>query len=163
YSEGLHQALEATESVTVQNENQTLDSITFQNYFRLYPKLAGMTGTAMTESQECSDIYKPEVIESATTEPGIRDACHDEVYRAARISKCASGPSARRSRRRRCARRGPPRSGKRSRGRTKMWSRRAGSLSSAASGTRAGASTTSCAAARAARATPAPPNSSSRW
>src|SRR5712671_7562137 len=62
YSEGLHQALEAKEGVTVQNENQTLASITFQNYFRLYPKLAGMTGTAMTESQEFSDIYKLEVI-----------------------------------------------------------------------------------------------------
>src|SRR5579863_225996 len=57
YSEGLHQALEAKEDVTIQNENQTLASITFQNYFRLFPKLAGMTGTAMTESQELLDIY----------------------------------------------------------------------------------------------------------
>src|SRR5215469_10989947 len=84
YSEGLHQALEAKESVTVQNENQTLASITFQNYFRLYPKLAGMTGTAMTESQEFSDIYKLDVIEIPTNEPCIRDDTDDEVYRTTR-------------------------------------------------------------------------------
>src|SRR3546814_11900399 len=57
YSDGLHQALEAKEGVTVQNENQTLASITFQNYFRLYPKLAGMTGTAMTAAAEFAEIY----------------------------------------------------------------------------------------------------------
>ena len=73
YSEGLHQALEAKEGVTVQNENQTLASITFQNYFRLYPKLAGMTGTAMTEAQEFGDIYKLEVIEIPTNEPVRRE------------------------------------------------------------------------------------------
>src|SRR5207302_2230616 len=84
YSEGLHQALEAKEGVTVQNENQTLASITFQNYFRLYPKLAGMTGTAMTESQEFSDIYKLEVIEIPTNEPCVRDDTDDEVYRTTR-------------------------------------------------------------------------------
>jgi len=84
YSEGLHQALEAKEGVTVQNENQTLASITFQNYFRLYPKLAGMTGTAMTESQEFSDIYKLDVIEIPTNEPCIRDDTDDEVYRTTR-------------------------------------------------------------------------------
>jgi preprotein translocase subunit SecA len=84
YSEGLHQALEAKEAVTVQNENQTLASITFQNYFRMYPKLAGMTGTAMTESQEFSDIYKLEVIEIPTNEPCIRDDTDDEVYRTTR-------------------------------------------------------------------------------
>jgi preprotein translocase subunit SecA len=84
YSEGLHQALEAKERVTVQNENQTLASITFQNYFRLYPKLAGMTGTAMTESQEFGDIYKLEVIEIPTNEPCIRDDTDDEVYRTTR-------------------------------------------------------------------------------
>jgi preprotein translocase subunit SecA len=84
YSEGLHQALEAKERVTVQNENQTLASITFQNYFRLYPKLAGMTGTAMTESQEFSDIYKLDVIEIPTNEPCIRDDTDDEVYRTTR-------------------------------------------------------------------------------
>src|SRR4029453_16971489 len=63
YSEGLHQALEAKERVTVQPENQTLASITFQNYFRMYKKLAGMTGTAATEAEEFADIYKLEVIE----------------------------------------------------------------------------------------------------
>src|SRR5438105_6671695 len=84
YSEGLHQALEAKEGVTVQNENQTLASITFQNYFRLYPKLAGMTGTAMTEASEFSDIYRLEVIEIPTNEPCIRDDTDDEVYRTTR-------------------------------------------------------------------------------
>src|SRR5271156_3309688 len=81
YSEGLHQALEAKESVTVQNENQTLASITFQNYFRLYPKLAGMTGTAMTESQEFGDIYKLDVLDIPTNLPVARVDHHDEVYR----------------------------------------------------------------------------------
>jgi preprotein translocase subunit SecA len=84
YSEGLHQALEAKESVTVQNENQTLASITFQNYFRMYPKLAGMTGTAMTEAEEFGDIYKLDVIEVPTNEPCIRADTDDEVYRSTR-------------------------------------------------------------------------------
>ncbi len=84
YSEGLHQALEAKEAVTVQNENQTLASITFQNYFRMYPKLAGMTGTAMTESAEFGDIYRLEVIEIPTNEPCIRADSDDEVYRTTR-------------------------------------------------------------------------------
>jgi preprotein translocase subunit SecA len=84
YSEGLHQALEAKEGVTVQNENQTLASITFQNYFRLYPKLAGMTGTAMTESQEFGDIYKLDVIEIPTNELVCREDTDDEVYRTTR-------------------------------------------------------------------------------
>ena len=84
YSEGLHQALEAKELVPVQNENQTLASITFQNYFRLYPKLAGMTGTAMTEAQEFGDIYKLEVIEIPTNEPVRRGDTDDEVYRSTR-------------------------------------------------------------------------------
>jgi preprotein translocase subunit SecA len=82
YSEGLHQALEAKEGVTVQNENQTLASITFQNYFRMYPKLAGMTGTAMTEAEEFGDIYRLEVIEIPTNEPCIRADNDDEVYRS---------------------------------------------------------------------------------
>jgi preprotein translocase subunit SecA len=84
YSEGLHQALEAKERVTIQNENQTLASITFQNYFRLYPKLSGMTGTAMTEATEFSEIYKLDVIEMPTNEPCIRKDYDDEVYRSAR-------------------------------------------------------------------------------
>jgi preprotein translocase subunit SecA len=81
YSEGLHQALEAKEGVPIQNENQTLASITFQNYFRLYPKLAGMTGTAMTEAGEFSEIYRLEVIEIPTNLPCIRIDHDDEVYR----------------------------------------------------------------------------------
>ncbi len=84
YSEGLHQALEAKEYVTIQQENQTLASITFQNYFRLYPKLAGMTGTAMTEADEFAEIYKLEVVEIPTNLPCIRDDQDDEVYRSAR-------------------------------------------------------------------------------
>ena len=81
YSEGLHQALEAKEHVTIQNENQTLASITFQNYFRLFPKLSGMTGTAMTEAGEFSDIYKLEVIEIPTHRPVSRADADDEIYR----------------------------------------------------------------------------------
>ncbi len=84
FSEGLHQALEAKEGVHIQNENQTLASITFQNYFRLYPKLAGMTGTAMTEAGEFSEIYKLEVVEIPTNLPCVRDDMDDEVYRTAR-------------------------------------------------------------------------------
>jgi preprotein translocase subunit SecA len=83
YSEGLHQALEAKEHVEIQNENQTLASITFQNYFRLYPKLSGMTGTAMTEAGEFSEIYKLEVVEVPTNVDCIRDDTDDEVYRTA--------------------------------------------------------------------------------
>jgi len=84
YSEGLHQALEAKESVTIQNENQTLASITFQNYFRLYPKLAGMTGTAMTEAGEFGEIYGLEVVDIPTHKDCIRDDQDDEVYRTAK-------------------------------------------------------------------------------
>ena len=83
YSEGLHQALEAKEHVTVQPENQTLASITFQNYFRLYPKLAGMTGTAMTEADEFAEIYKLEVVEIPTNVNVTRLDEDDEVYRTA--------------------------------------------------------------------------------
>jgi len=81
FSEGLHQALEAKEKVEVQLENQTLASITFQNYFRMYPKLAGMTGTAMTEAGEFSDIYGLDVIDIPTNVPCIREDNDDEVYR----------------------------------------------------------------------------------
>ena len=83
YSDGLHQALEAKEHVTVQPENQTLASITFQNYFRLYPKLAGMTGTASTEADEFAEIYKLEVLEIPTNVPVARADGDDEVYRSA--------------------------------------------------------------------------------
>ncbi len=81
YSEGLHQALEAKEDVEVQPENVTLASITFQNYFRLYDKLAGMTGTAMTEAAEFMDIYKLDVLEIPTNVPVARKDADDEVYR----------------------------------------------------------------------------------
>ncbi|MBP2313634.1 preprotein translocase subunit SecA [Azospirillum soli] len=83
YSEGLHQALEAKERVTIQRENQTLASITFQNYFRIYPKLAGMTGTAMTEAAEFAEIYGLEVVEMPTNVPVQRKDADDEVYRKA--------------------------------------------------------------------------------
>ena len=83
YSDGLHQALEAKEGVTVQAENQTLASITFQNYFRLYPKLGGMTGTAMTEADEFGEIYKLDVVEVPTNVAVIRKDEDDEVYRSA--------------------------------------------------------------------------------
>ncbi|HZP99500.1 MAG TPA: preprotein translocase subunit SecA [Reyranella sp.] len=81
YSEGLHQALEAKEKVEIQRENQTLASITFQNLFRMYPKLAGMTGTAMTEAAEFGEIYKLEVVEIPTNVPVARKDADDEIYR----------------------------------------------------------------------------------
>ncbi|TPI18848.1 preprotein translocase subunit SecA [Mesorhizobium sp. B4-1-1] len=81
YSEGLHQALEAKEHVQIQPENQTLASVTFQNYFRLYKKLAGMTGTALTEAEEFGNIYGLEVTEIPTNLPVIRKDEDDEVYR----------------------------------------------------------------------------------
>jgi preprotein translocase subunit SecA len=81
FSEGLHQALEAKERQTIQPENQTLASITFQNYFRMYKKLAGMTGTALTEADEFLDIYGLEVLEVPTNMPLLRDDQDDEVYR----------------------------------------------------------------------------------
>src|ERR1700716_2899942 len=83
YSEGLHQALEAKERQPIQPENQTLASITFQNYFRMYEKLAGMTGTALTEADEFLDIYNLEVIEVPTNQPMVRIDDDDEVYRTA--------------------------------------------------------------------------------
>jgi preprotein translocase subunit SecA len=83
YSEGLHQALEAKEGVSIQRENQTLASITFQNYFRLYPKLAGMTGTAMTEASEFQEIYGLEVVDIPTNVQVARKDEDDEVYRTA--------------------------------------------------------------------------------
>ena len=81
YSDGLHQALEAKENVHIQNENQTLASITFQNYFRLYPKLSGMTGTAMTEATEFADIYRLEVVDIPTNLPVARVDADDVIYR----------------------------------------------------------------------------------
>ncbi len=81
YSEGLHQALEAKERVEIQRENQTLASITFQNLFRMYPKLAGMTGTAMTEAAEFGEIYRLEVVEIPTNVAVARKDHDDEIYR----------------------------------------------------------------------------------
>jgi preprotein translocase subunit SecA len=81
YSEGLHQALEAKEQVEIQRENQTLASITFQNLFRMYPKLAGMTGTAMTEAAEFGEIYRLEVVEIPTNVAVARQDADDEIYR----------------------------------------------------------------------------------
>ena len=83
FSEGLHQALEAKEGADIQPENQTLASVTFQNYFRMYEKLAGMTGTAMTEESEFGDIYGLEVVEVPTNLPVARKDESDEVYRTA--------------------------------------------------------------------------------
>ena len=81
FSEGLHQAIEAKENLEVQLENQTLAAITYQNYFRLYSKLAGMTGTAKTEADEFFDIYKLEVIEIPPNKPMVRKDEEDEIYR----------------------------------------------------------------------------------
>jgi preprotein translocase subunit SecA len=84
YSDGLHQAIEAKEHVQVQPENVTMASVTFQNYFRMYKKLAGMTGTALTEADEFQDIYNLEVLEIPTNVPVARKDEDDEVYRTAR-------------------------------------------------------------------------------
>ena len=84
YSDGLHQALEAKEGVKVEMENQTLASITFQNFFRMYKKLSGMTGTAETEAQELSEIYKVETVVVPTNVPVARQDLDDEIYRTAR-------------------------------------------------------------------------------
>src|SRR5262249_34852757 len=84
YSEGLHQAIEAKEHVQVQPENVTMASITFQNYFRMYEKLAGMTGTALTEVDEFIDIYNLDVLDVPTNVAVARKDEHDEVYRTER-------------------------------------------------------------------------------
>lgn len=81
YNEGLHQAIEAKENVKVERESKTLATITFQNFFRLYPKLAGMTGTAMTEEGEFREIYKLDVVEIPTNKEMIRKDHHDVVYK----------------------------------------------------------------------------------
>src|SRR5204863_1531958 len=81
WSEGLHQAVEAQEGLRVQRESVTLATITFQNYFRIYDKLAGMTGTAMTEAEELHKIYELEVVAIPTHRPMIREDSTDLVYR----------------------------------------------------------------------------------
>jgi len=81
FSDGLHQALEAKEKVQIQSENQTLASITYQNYFRLYKKLSGMTGTALTEAEEFYDIYKLKTVSVPTNKPMIRIDLNDQIFR----------------------------------------------------------------------------------
>ena len=81
FSDGLHQALEAKENVEIQSENQTLASITYQNYFRLYEKLSGMTGTAITEAEEFHDIYKLKTVSIPTNQPMIRTDINDQIFR----------------------------------------------------------------------------------
>ena len=81
FSDGLHQAIEAKENVEIQKENQTLASITYQNFFRLYQKLAGMTGTAMTEAEELFDIYKLKVISIPTNREMVRNDMNDQIFR----------------------------------------------------------------------------------
>ena len=81
YSEGLHQSIEAKEGVKIQRESQTLATITFQNYFRLYEKLAGMTGTAATEAEEFHKIYKLEVVVIPTHRPMVRKDMPDQIYK----------------------------------------------------------------------------------
>lgn len=80
YSDGLHQAIEAKEGVDVRSEQRTLATITFQNYFRMYNKLSGMTGTAKTEEDEFSEIYKMDVVEIPTNKPILRQDLDDVVY-----------------------------------------------------------------------------------
>ena len=80
YSDGLHQAIEAKEGVKVERENRTLATITFQNYFRMYKKLSGMTGTAKTEEEEFQGIYKLDVVTIPTNKPMIRKDMNDAVF-----------------------------------------------------------------------------------
>ena len=82
FSDGLHQSIEAKENVEIQEENQTLASITYQNYFRLYKKLSGMTGTALTEAEEFFDIYKLNVISVPTNRPMVRKDLNDQIFRS---------------------------------------------------------------------------------
>ena len=81
YNEGLHQAIEAKEGIEVKHESKTLSSITFQNYFRLYGKLSGMTGTAMTEQTEFNEIYSLDIVAIPTNKPVIRNDFPDSVYK----------------------------------------------------------------------------------
>src|SRR5690625_7241845 len=81
YSDGLHQAIEAKEGVRIERESQTLATITFQNYFRMYKKLAGMTGTAKTEEEEFRNIYGMDVVEIPTHKPMVRQDHPDLVYK----------------------------------------------------------------------------------
>ena len=213
YSEGLHQAIEAKEGVSVRRQNVTMATITFQNYFRMYDKLAGMTGTAKTEAEEFRRIYNLDVVVIPTNRPMIREDYGDLVFKnergkfsavvaeieemrepgrpvlvgttsietSERLSELlkrrgVAAPGAQRQaaragggdrRRGRPARRGHDRHqhGRprhRHHARPRRRRSRAACTSSAPSGTRRGGSTTSCAAAPAARAIPARPASTSR-
>ena len=82
YSEGLHQAIEAKEGLRIQRESKTLATITFQNYFRMYNKLSGMTGTAKTEEEEFKAIYKMDVVQIPTNKPILREDLSDSVYKS---------------------------------------------------------------------------------
>src|SRR5205823_5268573 len=82
YSEGLHQAIEAKENVKIKEENQTLATITIQNYFRMYDKLAGMTGTARTQAREFEEVYKLGVVEIPTNRPMVRADQQDQIYKS---------------------------------------------------------------------------------
>ena len=119
WSEGLHQAIEAKEGVPIREENQTLATITLQNYFRLYDKLSGMTGTALTEAQEFMKIYEMPVVDIPTNVPMVRDDHNDQIYktkngkwkavverdhRAPRAGPADPGRARSRSRSRRCSR-----------------------------------------------------------
>lgn len=86
FNEGLHQAIEAKEGVKIQNESKTLATITFQNYFRLYKKLSGMTGTAQTEAEEFQEIYKLDVVEIPTNKPVQRIDLPDSVFKTEKAS-----------------------------------------------------------------------------
>ena len=94
YSEGLHQAIEAKEKVRIREENQTLATITLQNYFRMYDKLAGMTGTAATEADEFMHIYKLEVVSIPSNRPMVRDDSNDFIFKTkkAKFRAVAAGP-----------------------------------------------------------------------
>ena len=81
YSNGLHQAIEAKENVKIENESKTLATITFQNLFRIYDKLSGMTGTALTEEEEFKEIYNMDVVEIPTNKPMIRKDYNDKIFK----------------------------------------------------------------------------------
>lgn len=81
YNNGLHQAIEAKEKVKIADESKTLATITFQNYFRMYDKLSGMTGTAMTEESEFEEIYNLDVVEIPTNKPMVRNDKNDVIYK----------------------------------------------------------------------------------
>ena len=161
WSEGLHQAVEAKEGVRVQEENQTLATITLQNYFRMYEKLAGMTGTALTEATEFMKIYKLDVVEIPTNQPMVREDRNDQVY------KTKDGKWTRGRRRDRGAPREGPAGARRHDLRRGLRAARRASSTSAASSTRCSTPSPSTPSARARRsprrAAPARSRSPRTW